>query len=149
MCSWCSAWNDAKRWIGFAAGHVWRVVKLSNTFGRHAGTAFLWTRQLAFTLCIFCGFLQQVWPRYLHSATSEMCRLSGGREILTKLTLCYTIVYHFNGVQWYEQFLRVVWLDWALILFGLALCLPSTSVSYVMIVLYMYLMYCYILHFTI
>ena len=28
-------------------------------------------------------------------------------EILTELSLCYNIVYHYNGAQWYEQFLQV------------------------------------------
>jgi len=40
----------------------------------------------------------------------------------------------YNGAQWYEQFLQVGWLNWALILLGLALCLPSTSVSSVFMV---------------
>ena len=35
--------------------------------------------------------------------------------------LCASVVYHYNGEQWYEQFLQVGRLDWALILLGLAL----------------------------
>jgi len=42
-----------------------------------------------------------------------------------KLSLCYSIVYCYNGAQTYEQFLQVGRLYRALILLGLALCLPS------------------------
>jgi len=48
-------------------------------------------------------------------------------------------VYHYNVAQWYEQFLQVSRLDRPLILLGLALCLPSISVSSVFMVLYVYL----------
>ena len=47
-------------------------------------------------------------------------------------------MYYYNGAQRYEQFLQVGWLYRALILLGLALCLPSTSVSSVLMVLYRY-----------
>jgi len=57
---------------------------------------------------------------------------SGGRGILIKLSLCCSILYHYNGAQWYEQFLQVDWVDWALILLGLAVCFPSASVSLVL-----------------
>ena len=67
------------------------------------------------------------WGRSLH------------RGILIKLSLCYGIVYYYNGAQRYEQFLQVIRLYLALILLGLALCLPSTSVSSIFIVLYRYL----------
>ena len=54
--------------------------------------------------------------RYLRLATYEMWCWSGGREILKKiLSLCYTIVYYYNGAQMYEQFLQVGQLYWALI----------------------------------
>ena len=36
---------------------------------------------------------------------------SGGRGILTELSLCYSIVYHYSGAQCYEQFLQVSPLD--------------------------------------
>jgi len=29
------------------------------------------------------------------------------------LSLCYSIVYYYNGAQRYEQFLQVGWLYWA------------------------------------
>ena len=45
---------------------------------------------------------------------------------------------YYNGAQKYEQFLQVGRLYRALILLGLALCLPSTSVSSVFMVLYRY-----------
>jgi len=45
-----------------------------------------------------------------------------------KLSLCYSIVYYNNYAQRYEQFLQVGRLYRALILLGLALCLPSASI---------------------
>ena len=44
---------------------------------------------------------------------------------MEKLSLCYSIVYCYNGVQRYEQFLEVGRLYRALILLGSAPCLPS------------------------
>ena len=60
-------------------------------------------------------------PRYLHVATYEMWCWSGGSRILRKLSLCYSIVYCYNGAQRYEQFLQVGWLYRVLILLVLAL----------------------------
>ena len=59
----------------------------------------------------------------------------GGRRMLTEPSLCYSSVYYYNGAQRYEQFLHVGRLCWALILLGLALCLPSAFVSLVLMVL--------------
>ena len=59
-------------------------------------------------------------------------------EYKWKLSRCYSIVYYYNSAQRYEQFLQVGWLYRALILLGLALCLPSASVSLVLMVLYRY-----------
>jgi len=56
--------------------------------------------------------------------------------------LCYSIVYYYNGAQRYEQFLQVGWLYRVLIVLGLALCLPSASVSSVLMVLYRYYFFC-------
>jgi len=67
-------------------------------------------------------------PPNLHLATSEMRCWSGRREILTELSLCYSIVYQCNVAEWYEQFLQVGRLGQALILPGIALYLPSTSI---------------------
>jgi len=71
------------------------------------------------------------------SLTALLCvfiSVTGGRGILKKnLSLCYSIVYYYNGVQRYEQFLQVGRLHRSLILLGLALYLPSTSVSLVFI----------------
>jgi len=70
-------------------------------------------------------------------ATSTWSHLKcdvGLEGILKKiLSLCYSIVYCYNGAQRYEQFLQVGQLYRALILLSLALCLPSTSVSLVFI----------------
>ena len=57
-------------------------------------------------------------------------------EYKYKLSLCYSIVYYYNGTQRFEQFLQVGRLYRALILLGLALCLTSTSVSLVFMMLY-------------
>jgi len=59
-----------------------------------------------------------------------------GHGILKELYSCYSIVYHYNCAQWYEQFLQVVQLYRALISLGLALCLLTASVSLVFIVPY-------------
>jgi len=48
------------------------------------------------------------------------------------------IVYYYNGAQCYEQLVQVCRLDPALILLGLALCLPSVSVSSVFMVMYVF-----------
>ena len=55
---------------------------------------------------------------------------------LTELSLCYSVVYCCNGSQMYEQFLQVSRLDWALILLDSVLCLLSTYVSLVFVMLY-------------
>jgi len=57
---------------------------------------------------------------------------SGGRGILAELSLCYSIVYYYNGAQRYEQFLQVGQLYRALILLGLALhlCFSRSSWCY-------------------
>ena len=44
---------------------------------------------------------------WLHLVISEMWCWSGGRKILTELSLCYSTVYYYNGTQRYEQFLQV------------------------------------------
>jgi len=59
---------------------------------------------------------------YIHLATSEIVMLVWMKgDINKKLSLCYTIVYYYNGAHRYEQFLQDGWLYWALILLGLAL----------------------------
>ena len=82
------------------------------------------------TIIEFCRHF----PPYLYLATSEMFCWSGGRRILIKLSLCYGIVYYYNGAQWYEQVLEVGRLDQSLSLLGLALYLLSGSVSSVFVV---------------
>ena len=73
---------------------------------------------------------------YLHLATSEIWCWSGGRGILRKkLSLCYSIMYYYNGAQRYEQFLQVGRLYRALILLGLALYHPSAYVSSIFMML--------------
>ena len=60
---------------------------------------------------------------YLYLAISEISDVGLEEGILKKklLSLCYTIVYYYNGAQRYEQFLQVGRLYRALILLGLAL----------------------------
>jgi len=52
-------------------------------------------------------------PSYLHVATSEMWCWSGGRGMLMELSLCYSIVYHYNDAQLYKQFLQIGQLEWS------------------------------------
>jgi len=59
---------------------------------------------------------------------------------IEKKTLCYSIMYYYNGAQRYEQFLQVGWLYRALILLGLALCLPSLCVIMVIICILIFLL---------
>jgi len=47
---------------------------------------------------------------YLSHVGLEMLCWSGGRGILTELSLCCSTVYHYNGAQWYDSSYRSV--DW-------------------------------------
>ena len=58
-------------------------------------------------------------------------------NIFFKLFLCYSSVCYYNGAEWYKQFLQVGQLAQGLILLDFALCLLSTSLSSVFMVLYM------------
>ena len=60
----------------------------------------------------------------------------------TVFVLWHHTVYYYNDAQWYEQFLQVGRLYWALILLDLALCLPSASASSVSMVLCRYKKFC-------
>jgi len=53
-----------------------------------------------------------------------------------QLSLCYSIMYYYNGKQRYEQFLQVGRLYRALILLGLAPYHPRPSVSSIFTMLY-------------
>ena len=86
-------------------------------------------------ICLLHSF-----PPYLHSATSEMwCWSVKEGKYWKNLSLCYSIVYCYNGAQRYEQFLQVGQLYRALILLSLALCFPNASVSLVFMMLYIYI----------
>ena len=65
---------------------------------------------------------------------SSLMKKFPGENLLLLLSLCYSIVYCYNDAQRYEQFLQVGRLYRALILLGLAGCLPSASVSSVFVV---------------
>jgi len=79
---------------------------------------------------------------------------SGGRGILTELSLCYSIVQHFSNAHCTilhnhnEQFFQVGLLDRALM--GLVLSPPSTSVSsdFMVLCTCFFLLKLYLLHFT-
>jgi len=72
---------------------------------------------------------------------------SGGRGIIRKLSLCYSIAYHYNGAQWYKPFLQVGWLDRDLILLALACCLSCTTTSLIFVVLFIFMyFFCYVLY---
>ena len=50
-------------------------------------------------------------PPYLHVATSEMWCWSGSRELI-ELSLCYSVVCHYNGAQRYETSSSYRLVDW-------------------------------------
>jgi len=52
--------------------------------------------------------------------------------------MCDSIVYYYNGAQRYKQFLQVSQLFWAWILLDLALCLPSASLVFMVLCIYIY-----------
>jgi len=58
------------------------------------------------------------------------------KESINKTVSMLHIMYYYNGAQRYEQFFQVYRLYRFLILLGLTLCLPSTSVSLVFMMLY-------------
>jgi len=124
---WCP---DETRWAVVSGP----VSGAESPAGRHSHSAVVHRRRM----WIYGGLsdltaLDDLWTwhfgaySYLHLATSEMWCWSGGRKILTELSLCYSIVYHYNPAQWYEQFFTVGRLDRTLILLVLAPCPPSTS----------------------
>jgi len=81
---------------------------------------------------------------------SELWSWSGGRGILIELSLCCSIVYHYNDAQWYEQFWQVGWLDHALILLDLAVFLLNAGTYYIFSLhdaMYILIFY-YVLYFT-
>jgi len=90
----------------------------------------------------FVAFTQLVWHPEMHLAyktsvsTPPVTRRKGNIE--KKLSLWYSSVYCYNGAQRYEQLLQAGWLHQALILLGLAPCLPSTFMSSVFMVLDIY-----------
>ena len=61
------------------------------------------------------------------------------KESINKTVSMLHIMYYYNGAQRYEQFFQVYRLYRFLILLGLTLCLPSTSVSLVFMMLYWWL----------
>jgi len=58
--------------------------------------------------------------------------------MLIRLSPCYSIVFDYSGVQRYSHFLSVDQLDQALIFLSLAVYRPSTSVSMVFMLLYIF-----------
>ena len=109
---------------------------------------------LAVFFCFFSGysvfsyaFFFCCWSlllRYLHFPTSEVWCWSGGMEILRNLTLCCSIVYHYNGAQWHKQFLLVSRLYQGLFLIGLTLCFLSTSYVFILLFMCFNFFFCYI-----
>ena len=112
-------------WLNFSVKmirlKVWRV---EETLSDSLNKPFLQSR-IVFLISI--SPLTSSWPHLRYDVGLEE------GEYKWKLSLCYSIVYYYNGAQRYEQFLHVGWLYRALILLGLALCLPSASVSSVLI----------------
>jgi len=89
------------------------------------------TSQLHFVALVLMGPLTSIWPHLRCDVGLEE------GEYKWKLSLCYSIVYYYNGAQRYEQFLQVGWLYRALILLGLALVFQA-PVSLVLMMLYRY-----------
>jgi len=90
-------------------------------------------------------------PPILHMASSEHLFLicwSGGRGILTELSLYCVAFQQCTLHNHNEQFFQVGLLDRSLISLGLALSPPSTSVSSDFMVLCKCLTKLYLLHFT-
>jgi len=71
-------WDDTR--IGIRLFLCWVIVRLN--------------------LCPVISWLVYKLCSCLHLATSEMWCRSGGRQILTELSLCYSIVYYYNDVEW-------------------------------------------------
>jgi len=89
-----------------------------------SATENVWVRCIDVThICTWLLFRSAVFdePRLV---TSQMWCSSGGSGIIKLMSLSYSNVYHY-GAQWYEQFILIGRLDWALVLLGLALCLVS------------------------
>jgi len=63
----------------------------------------------------------RVWRSATTLFEANALPLSQTANLVTELSLCSCIMYYYSDAQWYEQFLQVSWLDWALILLGLAL----------------------------
>ena len=95
------------------------------------------------SLCKTLGLLVTVWLPFLTLNSSlpplghiwDVMLVWRKRNIKKKLSLCYSIMYYYNGAQRYEQFLQVGRLYRALILLGLALYHPSAYVSSIFMML--------------
>ena len=91
---------------------------------------FAWKHLCGLVLSFFCLSSQKILPPILHFASSEQWCWSGGRCILTELSLCYSVAFQQCTLHNHnEQFFQVGLLDRALISLGLVLSPPSTSVS--------------------
>jgi len=166
-CVWWSAAGIRQRqlWEGRCQGH-WQEMFYSDSDYRYK------PRESAELSCVCLStFTSHVWnlvetiqtssdyvredsprqPQVPHPLTSTCPRLRSDagvewRATLTELSLCYSIVYYYNGAQWYEQFLQVGRLYRALILLGVALFLSSSEHLCIFGLngaIYIYLYFCY------
>ena len=111
----CTQFLLENRLNGF---QIWTVRFLKTEFELNFGFLHISTLVLVAATDNLCLISFHLWIAtcctsiltYLHLASSDMWCWSGGRGILTKLSLCYNIVHHDNGTQWHEQFLQVGWL---------------------------------------
>jgi len=111
------------------------ILSLGSTSRFISSTSPAYSVCFAFTSVhsFICLFIFMFNP--LPLTTSEMWCWSEGRGILIELSLCYSIVYHYNAAQWYGASIRGAFCNdalykltftlLALTLLGLALCLPS------------------------
>ena len=111
----CTQFLLENRLNGF---QIWTVRFLKTEFELNFGFLHISTLVLVAATDNLCLISFHLWIAtcctsiltYLHLASSDMWCWSGGRGILTELSLCYNIVHHDNGTQWHEQFLQVGWL---------------------------------------
>jgi len=96
----CRDFGSTLSWLWpFVTDWMWYITVGAEKSSLHRPTALVCHR----ALCALQSVV--VLPPYLHSATYEMW-WSQGMWILTELSLCYSVVYYYNGALWYEQFLR-------------------------------------------
>jgi len=98
-------YDKMKTWSAFVCCRTPWNCRRSWHWRRMNWSVLRWWISILSSLLYDCGIFLcrclHVALHYLHLATS------GGRGRLTELSLCYSIVYYYNGAQRYEQLLQV------------------------------------------